>query len=273
MLRVQHNDSRVREGIALLVHLLDGHRRRDARVAEAQRAGHLACFGHGEGIFVLIRQIAGRRLDLPIGVRAGRKTRNNRIPVVAGGILANGSARRGPDLDLAAGKARSGIRTQLSDARFAGDRRRCGALFIGQRPVFGVAPGGGEPQRMPGLVQLISIRRCDFKVGVIRIVLELHVRCDNAVIGRALKNRCAVSVNDPDHRAVQGRLRICIYLFEAHSFACRSGDRRRRNGGQHQRIIGRDPVGRAAGTDGLQLRRLLSVGMDIHPASVAPGQS
>ena len=126
---------------------------------------------------------------------------------------------------------------------------------------------------MPGLVQLISIRRCDFKVGVIRIVLELHVRCDNAVIGRALKNRCAVSVNDPDHRAVQGRLRICIYLFEAHSFACRSGDRRRRNSGQHQRIIGRDPVGRAAGTDGLQLRRLLSVGMDIHPASVAPGQS
>ena len=37
--------------------------------------------------------------------------------------------------------------------------------------------------------------------------------------------------------------------------------------------ISADPVGRAAGTDGLQLRRLLSVGMDIHPASVAPGQS
>ena len=220
----------------------------------------------------MIQQIAWWRLELLIGIGTWRKTRNNRIPVVAGGILANGSAGRGPDLDLAAGKARSGIRTQLSDARFAGDRRRCGALFIGQRPVFGVAPGGGEPQGVACIVQLISIRRCDFKVGVIRIVLELYVRRDNAVIGHALENRCAVPVNDADHCAVQKRLRICIYLFEAHSFACRSGDRRR-NGGQHQRIIGRDPVGRAAGTDGLQLRRLLSVGMDIHPASVAPGQS
>ena len=126
---------------------------------------------------------------------------------------------------------------------------------------------------MACIVQLIAIGLCDLKIEIVRIIRKLHVRCDNAVIGHALENRCAVSVNDADHCTVQKSLRICIYLFEAHSFACRSGDRRRRNGGQHQRIIGRDPVGRAAGTDGLQLRRLLSVGMDIHPASVAPGQS
>ena len=125
---------------------------------------------------------------------------------------------------------------------------------------------------MACIVQLIAIGLCDLKIEIVRIIRKLHVRCDNAVIGHALENRCAVPVNDADHCTVQKRLRICIYLFEAHSFACRSGDRRR-NGGQHQRIIGRDPVGRAAGTDGLQLRRLLSVGMDIHPASVAPGQS
>ena len=126
---------------------------------------------------------------------------------------------------------------------------------------------------MACIVQLIAIGLCDLKIEIVRIIRKLHVRCDNAVIGHALENRCAVPVNDADHCTVQKRLRICIYLFEAHSFACRYGDRRRRNGGQHQRIIGRDPVGRAAGTDGLQLRRLLSVGMDIHPASVAPGQS
>ena len=126
---------------------------------------------------------------------------------------------------------------------------------------------------MACIVQLIAIGLCDLKIEIVRIIRKLHVRCDNAVIGHALENRCAVPVNNADHCTVQKRLRICIYLFEAHSFACRSGDRRRRNGGQHQRIIGRDPVGRAAGTDGLQLRRLLSVGMDIHPASVAPGQS
>ena len=125
---------------------------------------------------------------------------------------------------------------------------------------------------MACIVQLIAIGLCDLKIEIVRIIRKLHVRCDNAVIGHALENRCAVSVNDADHCTVQKRLRICIYLFEAHSFACRSGDRRRRNGGQHQRIIGRDPVGRAAGTDGLQLRRLLGIRMNVHTATVSAGK-
>lgn len=46
LLRVQHNDSRARKGIALIVHLFDGHGGRDAGIAEAERAGHLASVGN-----------------------------------------------------------------------------------------------------------------------------------------------------------------------------------------------------------------------------------
>ena len=139
LLCVQHNNSRARKGIALIVHLFDGHGGRDAGIAEAERAGHLASVGNHKGVFILIQQIAWWRLELLIGIGTWRKARNNRIPVVIGGILANDSPGRCFNLDLAAGKARSDVRAQFSDACFTNDRwRRRGKLIVFYHPVFGV---------------------------------------------------------------------------------------------------------------------------------------